>query len=191
MGEPGGQPITPPHLGGHQWKTHVDSGAISYLRGKLGVHTLVDIGCGPGGQVRNANRSGMKAIGIDGDPVLIGGEWFMRHDFTTGPADYGIAAGRFDLAWSCEFLEHVEERFLPNVMELFKRCGWAAVTAAPPGKGGHHHVNCQTSEYWIERFGEAGLEYQSDMTMEMRRQSTMGREFMRNTGLLFKNTGEA
>ena len=31
-----------------------------------------------------------------------------------------------------------------------------AITHALPGQGGHHHVNCQPAEYWIEKMAARG-----------------------------------
>ena len=36
------------HLGGHEGETHLDDGALSYLIEKLGIKSMLDIGCGPG-----------------------------------------------------------------------------------------------------------------------------------------------
>lgn len=119
--------------------------------------------------------------GIDGD-ASVATEKTIVHDFTLGavklPRDYS-------LAWSVEFLEHVEERFLPNVFSAFLRCDAAFVTHALPGKYGHHHVNCQPQEYWVEKFREYGFAFQPKHTQYVRQHSTMRREFARNTGMLF------
>lgn len=186
---------TPPHLGGHQGVTHVDRGALEYMRKITDIRTMVDVGCGPGGQVELARSMGIDAIGIDGDPALPDADWLVRHDFTNG------VVGRFqkiyraghDLAWSVEFLEHVEEQYLPSVFRVFNRCKWVVVTAAPPGKGGHHHVNCRDWLYWVEKFAQFGLRLIPSATAKIRKQSTMKREFMREHGLVFMNMryGEA
>ena len=73
--------------------------------------------------------------------------------FSGGPPSL---AGDFDLCWCSEFVEHVEQEFLPNVLAAFRRCRWVAMTHAVPGQTGHHHVNCQPRRYWLdamERFG--------------------------------------
>ena len=154
---------------------------------------MVDIGCGPGGQVGWARSMGIiNAIGIDGDPALPVRDWIVRHDFTTGTPlgiQHGVDTGAplFDLAWSVEFLEHLEEKYLPNVMPLFARCEYAIVTAAPPGKGGHHHVNCQDWVYWATVFQDYGLRLDPGLTKDVRESSSMEREFMRENGLVFVN----
>ena len=39
---------------------------------------------------------------------------------------------------------------IKNFINDFKLCNYVAMTYAPPGQGGYHHVNCQPKEYWIE-----------------------------------------
>jgi hypothetical protein len=74
-------------------------------------------------------------------------------------------------------------------MHLFKRCKFVCSTAAPPGKFGHHHVNCRTKEYWVETFAKHGLHYCPNLTDLMKSHSTMYREFLKNTGMVFFNRG--
>ena len=175
----------PPHLGGHDNITHVDEGSLTLLRDEMGVRTVLDVGCGPGGQVLVARGLGIEAMGIDGDwrlctylPGLI------VHDYTTGPY---VPNCPWDEAWCVEMLEHLEERFLDNVFSTFRRCGLVVMTHALPGKGGTHHVNCRTPEYWRWQFETRGFKYHDALTTKLRECSTMKREFMRTTGMVFVN----
>lgn len=184
---------TPPHLGGHQGVTHVDRGALEFMQTLDEIKTMVDVGCGPGGQVELARSMGIDAIGIDGDPALPDSDWLIRHDFTMGtPERYlvknGDESAMHDMAWSVEFLEHVDEKHLDGVFQVFARCRWVVMTAAPPGKGGHHHVNCRDWLYWLNQFEQYGLRMIAIDTIDIRESSTMKREFMREHGLVFMNT---
>ena len=40
------------HLGGHMNKTHLDKGALAWIKNKFNAKTYLDIGCGPGGMVQ-------------------------------------------------------------------------------------------------------------------------------------------
>ena len=172
----------PSHLGGHCNVTHVDRGALAFLVEYLGVRTFLDIGCGPGGMLDEARRLGLEPVGIDGDPrVLRSG--IVEHDFTAGREE--SLGGPFDLGWSVEFLEHVEEMYLPNVLDTIRKCKYLVMTAAPPGKPGYHHVNCQPACYWIEAMQRLGMQVCLTATCWLRQRSTMAREFMRETGLVF------
>jgi hypothetical protein len=97
----------------------------------------------------------------------------------------------FDLAWCVEFLEHVEEKYMNNYMDIFTRCKYIVCTHAPPRKKGHHHVNCQTEDYWIKKFKEHGMSFDKKITENIKNASTMkkklkGPSFMNRTGLVFK-----
>jgi hypothetical protein len=84
---------------------------------------------------------------------------------------------------------HVEERYMSHYMETFQLCNYLIVTHAVPGQAGHHHVNCQSEDYWIDAFDEFGFDYKSHLTQEIRNASTMVKPFIQRTGLVFKNSG--
>jgi SAM-dependent methyltransferase len=168
------------HLGGHAGRTHIDEGTLRCLQGRLPtLRSMLDIGCGPGGMENVASRLGIRWTGVDGDARV---EPTFCWDFTSGTFDHSFS---YDLAWSVEFVEHVEERFLPNCLKAFQLCDHVFMTHAPPGKHGHHHVNCRSHDYWLGAFAAAGFDFDPNLTSEIRAASTMGREFTRNTGLVF------
>ena len=189
----------PDHLGGHMNKTHVDSGSLSYMKTVLDCSSILDVGCGPGGQVREASELGYtSSCGVDGDWSVLPendtkqNSIFYLHDFVKGPwlpFDLPYIPDYFDLGWSVEFLEHVEERYMSHYMETFQLCNYLIVTHAVPGQAGHHHVNCQSVDYWIDAFDEFGFDYKSHLTQEIRNASTMVKPFIQRTGLVFKNSG--
>jgi len=164
----------PEHLGGHKNKTHLDEGALQLAVKEFNVKTMLDIGCGPAGMIKLAQSLGINAQGIDGDftvnrpnvPVTI-------HDYETGPGPLGDL--EVDLVWSCEFVEHVYEEYLPNFMQDFQRGKLVFMTFAPPNTPGHHHVNCNTLEYWVDVFDRYGFDYNKKLTEQLRAASTMGR----------------
>lgn len=200
----------PEHLGGHMNKTHIDRGSLQYMIDTFSIESVLDIGCGPGGQIDLARDMGLHAVGIDGDFTLYpevdelgfycedGIPKVAVHDFTSGPpvyfnkeykefSDAEIYGAMLDLAWSTEFLEHIEEQYQDNYMQSFQCCKYAIVTHAVPGQAGHHHVNCQPAEYWIDVFAKYGLTYDDYHTNMIRKASTMQKPFIQRTGLFFIN----
>jgi len=175
---------TPSHLGGHQGITHTDQGALEFMRDDLNCKSMIDVGCGPGGQVRLARELKIDAVGVDGD---VNCKPDVLHDFTKGVCTGDVIFRHFDFVWSVEFLEHVEAKFLPNIISLMTVVTpqYLVISAAPPQKRGHHHVNCQPSTYWIELFANFGFELDQALTMRLRGASTMKREFIRARGLVF------
>ena len=129
--------------------------------------TLIDVGCGEGHAIRYfLDHCCIDAIGIDGmvsarDAGIVPPERIMVHDFTNGAKD----TGHPDVIWSCEFVEHVEERFLENFLAVFQRARKAVLmTHAVPNQLGHHHVNCQPAEYWIEHMHARGFKLDEALT---------------------------
>jgi len=181
--------------GGHKNTTHVDRGALEYLHRVKRLQTMVDVGCATGGQVGLARELGMLAVGVDGDPdlLVLAQPMFILHDYRQGPLDIGP----FDLGWCVEFLEHVEERYLPNVFSTLGNCLFVCCTHATKPTKNELHVNVQPEDYWIEKFRQYGFELDRHTTEQVRARSTMKREFMRQTGKVFrkrvrteKQTGE-
>lgn len=172
------------HLGGHAWVTHLDTGCLNYMINQFNIKTMVDIGCGPGGQVELAQSLGLIAEGVDGDDrVLQLNPEIIICDFTKDV----YAVKTYDLGWSCEFLEHVEEQYQPNYMKTFQCCKYVIATFAPRGKPGYHHVNCQSAGYWIDVFERYGFLFDPSITNTIRSSSTMQRNFVREHGLFFTN----
>ena len=180
----------PEHLGGGERRCHNDVGALQWAVDKWGIESMVDVGCGRACVVKDAVDMGLRAIGIDGDPGTLHGEYnftrpdvpFMLHDYTEGPAPIG---DEYDLAWTVEFLEHVDEKYMDNYMDTLQKCKYVICTFARPGDGGHHHVNEQHPGYWTDKFDHYGFDYDNQATKELRKASTMTKRFIRENGLVF------
>jgi len=177
--------VLPSHLGGHKNKTHLDEGVLNYMINTHKVKSMLDIGCGPGGMVNLAEEKGLYSYGIDGDFLVERkGKNFLIHDYTTGPS---ALRKNFDLCWSCEFVEHVEDQYKDNYMEDFKKGKFVVMTFSL--KSGHHHVNLKPQEYWVDLFENYGFKFDSLETQKIRDMSTMGvtrkKQFVKNNGLFF------
>lgn len=174
----------PGHLGGGEMRCHDDKGSLAWAMKKYNVKSMLDIGCGQGCQTALAQKLGIDAYGIDGD-FAIKRKFpnFILHDYTTGPYDFKDQT--FDLVWSVEFVEHVEEEYLPNFMKNMQLGKTVIMTFAPPGKAGHHHVNCRPAEYWIDIFKQYGFKHDVEGTAELKKACTMTKNFIRDNGMVF------
>ena len=151
----------------------------------LGVRSVIDVGCGEGHAARYFRDLGCVVLGIDGsqqakrDSIIA--DHHVIHDYTQGP--YYPPTG-FDLAWSCEFVEHVQERYMGNFLETFA-CSrrYLMMTFAAPGQPGYHHVNCQPMDYWINKVESAGFHFDSTLTDTSRAISSEGH--YKRRGLIF------
>lgn len=95
-----------------------------------------------------------------------------------------------DLIWSCEFLEHVEERFVGNILRTFSFARKAIlVTHAFPGQHrGHHHVNLRPSSYWIRLIEALGFQCDGERSRQARTltlQDYPGVNHFARSGLVF------
>lgn len=173
-----------PHLGGYlkggdpsswypeMWEWMVISSEI---------RSVIDVGCGEGHSIRWFHEHGLIAHGVEGVPQ--NNPLILAHDYTTGPY---IPKRRFDLCWSCEFVEHVEERYVPNFLATFASAEYVLMTHALPGQGGHHHVNCQEPDYWIEKLNGVGFSFSESLTASTRMLCPHG--YYAHTGLAFMRT---
>ena len=127
-----------------------------YLLTRYPIRRVLDVGCGYGQAMRRfAEVGGCDVVGIDGDPACVASDPRIRlHDFILSALPG--ASLPYDLAWSSEFLEHVDEKYLPNLMSAFQQARLVVVTHGEPGQPGHHHVNCRVGAH-VERAHAAAI----------------------------------
>ncbi len=82
------------------------------------VRSVLDIGCGDGRSTNFFQGLQCRVLGIEG--VAQNNPYIVQHDFVDGPY---LPRDTYDLGWCCEFVEHVESRYLNNFLRTF-----AAVT---------------------------------------------------------------
>lgn len=173
---------TPAHLGGHYNFTAMVESTFDFIQQKYNIQSVLDIGCGPAGMVEYMRSKGVDAIGVDGDPSLPKKEYVIVHDYTLSPLELHR---KFDLAYSTEFLEHVYEQYIPNFLPSFQKAKYVFCSAAPKGQGGHHHVNENSKEYWIEKFNSYGFTYLKDDSDEISK--THEYKLVKNNSMFFVN----
>jgi cyclopropane fatty-acyl-phospholipid synthase-like methyltransferase len=173
---------TPNHLGGHFNFTAMVESTFDFIKEKYNIQSVIDIGCGPAGMVEYMRSKGVDAIGIDGDPELPKKDYVIVHDYTLGPLELDK---KFDLAYSTEFLEHVYEEFIPNFLPSFQKAKYVFCSAAPEGQGGHHHVNENSKEYWIEKFDSYGFTYLKEDSDEISK--THDYKLVKDNSMFFVN----
>ncbi len=170
------------HLGGHNNITNIDFPILEKIKNDFNIVSCLDIGCGPGDMEKLCSLLKISWIGIDGD-LSVKKENILIHDFTRGSLNLKT---NYDLGWSVEFLEHVEEKYIPNFISCFCCCRFLLITAALPGSPGKHHVNCQANDYWIELFSKYGFQYDNNYTEELKEISNMRKNFFKKSGMFFK-----
>jgi SAM-dependent methyltransferase len=175
-----------PDLGGN-----IDGGDpaswVPTLWGRLikafGVKTVLDVGCGQGHAVEWFRKAGCDAIGIDGLPRNVGDAVtpICLHDLFMSPY-----CAPCDLVWSCEVAEHIDPEKVDNFLDTLANGRAVAMTHAMPDQRGWHHVNCQPSEYWVERMVKRGYRHDWDLTIAWRRVAAEdGHVYFTRSGLVF------
>jgi SAM-dependent methyltransferase len=184
------------HLGGYYARNsgYPHGDPLSYVPSvwdkalfELAPTSMLDIGCGEGHAAHWFQQNGVEdVLGIEGcdkaiETNLLDRSRLLHHDFTKGPPEI---THRFDLGWSCEFVEHVEEEFVPNILAAFSKCTILMMTYATPGQGGYHHVNCKPAKYWISKLFSINMKLDQTLTDFLRRGAPDS--YWDRTGLVFR-----
>jgi SAM-dependent methyltransferase len=150
-----------------------------------GIKSIIDVGCGEGHSTKYFLDRGVDAIGVEGgenaynnSPVKNN---LVLHDYVDAPF---IPKKKYDAVWSCEFVEHVEEVFSENFLKTFDFADKIFMTHAVVGQEGYHHVNCQNTEYWIEKIEKTGYKYNNDLSIYLR--TLTDKIHVKNTLLVFE-----
>lgn len=150
------------------------------------VKKVIDVGCGQGHACKYFNDKGIYTVGIDGSEKVLENAVFepiVIHDFTKGGMTEELRKSiDYDLIWCCEFVEHVEEQYIDNFLEVFSVGKVVAMTHAVPGQGGYHHVNEQEDDYWIKKMDKLGFIYDLVKTLEYRE---LAHDYFQKSGLVF------
>jgi hypothetical protein len=93
-----------------------------------------------------------------------------------------------DLVHCQEVAEHIEEQYLENLMASMLCGKIILMTHAMPGQVGHHHVNLQPPEYWIQHFESRGGTLLAEDTRRVRALAEKdGAGYMKRSGMVFAN----
>ena len=145
---------------------YVDSSAraaaeriVPLLQQQLAPVSVLDVGCGRGAWLAVWQSHGVNEVfGVDGSYVdrgrlLIAPERFCAHDLRQ---DFDLGRS-FSLVQCLEVAEHLPASGAATLIDSLIRHGEIIVfSAAPPGQGGHDHVNERSYDYWRALFLRRG-----------------------------------
>lgn len=129
--------------------------------------SALDIGCGPGMMVRRFRERGVDAFGIDGSSEsLVKAHQDVRPFLSIADVCAGCRETARELVICTEVAEHVPEGGADTLVRVMTDAAlrWIVFTAAPPGQGGHDHINEQPMWYWVEKFARRGWVVDGSMT---------------------------
>ena len=157
------------YLGGNAYEGDPYSFAPSvwqYLIDRFQIETVMDLGSGRGYSANFFFKKGLKVIAVDG----------MRENcfdnlYPTVQVDLtkDKVVSSVDLVFCQELVEHIEEKYLDNLLESLACGKFIVMTNALPGQGGHHHVNEQPTQYWIDHLSRKGYRVLEEDTTRVRK----------------------
>jgi predicted O-methyltransferase YrrM len=140
-----------------------------YLIEKYQIHSVLDMGAGAGWSTKWFAQRGIYTLGVEDQQEALDKSQcranIVKHDYRSGPF---VPSMLLDLAWCAGLVEQIEEEFIPNFMASFRSCQYVCLTHAEAGQPGHHHVNCQSTEYWVKKMNEFGFDYDNVETAHLR-----------------------
>lgn len=149
-------------LGGnlHHGDTHAITPKLwQFLLDRFAPRAILDIGAGEAHVLNFFHRNGVISHGFDGLAFNVQNAKFpiAQHDLKDGPYRFPC-----DLVHCIELVEHIEEKYLDNLLATFQNAPVVVMTHGLPGQLGHHHVNLQSKEYWIEKLEGCGYKLSID-----------------------------
>jgi SAM-dependent methyltransferase len=133
---------------------------VPLLQQQLSPASVLDVGCGQGAWLAVWQSHGVDDVfGVDGSYVdrsklLFAPERFCAHDLQQR-FDLGRS---FSLVQCLEVAEHLPAGGADTLIDSLIRHGEVIVfSAAPPGQGGHEHVNERSYDYWRGLFSRRGF----------------------------------
>jgi hypothetical protein len=150
---------------------------------KFSIKSILDLGSGYGYASQYFSNKGILTIAVDGLQYNVENSVYptILHDLTAGPIGFLV-----DLVHCQEVVEHIEEKYLDNLLQSLTCGQYLLMTNALPKQDGYHHVNCQEIEYWTEHLNKYHFELLEDDSAHIRNLGKNNNNpYMAQTGCLY------
>jgi len=177
-----------PHLGGNNVELNRHTfcpESWNYVIEKYKIKSVMDVGSGYGHAPKWFSEQGLESIAIEGLQKNVDNAIFPTVKVDLTEQSY-IAP--VDMVNCVEVVEHVEEKFISNLLDTLCCGRYIFMTHGTPGQRGHHHVNCQWQDYWIEHMDSRGFEWSEEDSLTIRKLST-GTKFNNENGKHINESG--
>jgi 2-polyprenyl-3-methyl-5-hydroxy-6-metoxy-1,4-benzoquinol methylase len=177
---------TKPHLGGNIAEGDSATWCPSswkYIIEKYQIKSVMDVGSGMGHAAKWFYENGLEVTAVEGLKENVDKALFptISHDLTEAPFHISV-----DLVNCIEVVEHIEEKFLENLLTTLCQGKYLFMTHAVPGQGGWHHVNEQHTEYWINHLKRYNFELFKEDSKEIQKLAKSdGAKHITRNGMLF------
>lgn len=175
-----------PHLGGNFIEVNPSTfcpGVWDFIIKKYKVTSVTDVGSGRGHAARWFADRGLETTAVDGleDNIVNAVYPTILCDLTEGSY-----VKQVDLINCVEVVEHIEEKYIDNLLDTICCGKYLFMTHGLPGQEGHHHVNCQPTEYWIQHLNNRGYHESVLDSIELRKIASSSKaHHIKDTGMLF------
>jgi hypothetical protein len=156
-----------------------------YLIGRFAVKSMLDVGAGLGHAALWFHRAGIATVGIDGLKFNC-----AKSVYPLVQADLSHTAVYcpVDLVLCVEMVEHLEEKYLDNLLDTLCNGKIIVMTNALPGQGGYHHVNEKPTKYWIDHLAKRSCTVSKDDTEKIQSLAKAeGADHIARTGMVLIN----
>ncbi len=149
-----------------------------WMIAKLSINTVLDVGCGEGHAIREFERLGGDAFGIDGSVRNVQlANYSFCHDLTKGPCVINEFTElplcdlpyTFDLVWCCEVVGQIDIQYIDNICRTISQGKYLALTHQLPDQQGYHVVNGRPPEFWTAVLRDYGMDKDDALTEESKR----------------------
>jgi len=173
-----------PHLGGNYAENNHNTfcpESWDYIIKKYNIKSVMDVGSGYGHAAKWFADQGLESIAIDGLDINC-----QNAVHPTLEVDLTLKShtADVDMVNCIEVVEHVDEKYLGNLLDTLCCGKYIFMTHGLPKQRGHHHVNNQLPEYWINHFAARGFEQVPEDSQKIRDLSGTGKH-IRESGMFF------
>ena len=177
-----------PHLGGNNLEVNRHTfcpESWNYIIEKYKIKSVLDVGSGYGHAPKWFSEQGLNAVAIEGLQQNVDNAVYptTKIDLTEKSFTTDV-----DMVNCIEVVEHIEEKFISNLLDTLCCGKYIFMTHGTPGQRGHHHVNCQWQDYWIDHLDNGGFDWNKEDSMTIRKLST-GTKFNNENGKHINESG--
>lgn len=155
----------------------------NYIIDRFCLNSILDVGSGRGYAANYFYKKGLKVVAMEGLDINVENSIYptVKHDLTLGPFYSNV-----DMVHCQELVEHIEEKYINNLLDTLTCGNFLIMTHALPGQGGHYHVNCQPKEYWVNHLKARGYNLLEEDTIRIHRMASIdGAVYMYQSGMVF------
>jgi len=148
-------------------------GLARFIGSKFKVKSVLEFGCGMGLYLKylEKNFSINELYGIEPHPPFVQDQkrQLIAIDITQNGIPLYLIR-KFDLVYSIEVLEHIEEKYHMDIIRYLciSSKKWLIFSAAQPGQEGVGHISCKELDYWEKLIENNGFSLSKIKTKQIR-----------------------